>query len=206
MIKIRIIQMLITIAVILFLIMNLLFTISTTQNSIVVNESNIDDFLYRNDSVYYDVRMLIDPADFSKIGGSRYLTGIVDGFEVLPYPYLATVQNLPKEVGEGYQGPSLFSIDKKGKYVPNYKESLEILEYYFPKDKHIFLMCGAGGYAGDTEKLLISQGWNPQLIHNAGGYWYYNGNHRVETYIDGEFCFENFSCYKIDFNKLTKLK
>ena len=170
-----------------------------------VNESNVDDFLYRNDSVYYDVRMLIDPADFSKIGGSRYLTGVVDGFEVLPYPYLATVQNLPKEVGEGYQGPSLFSINKKGKYIPNYKESLEILEHYFPKDKHIFLMCGAGGYAGDTEKLLISQGWNPQLIHNAGGYWYYNGNHKVETYIDGEFCFENFSYYRIDFNKLTEI-
>ena len=170
-----------------------------------VNESNIDDFLYRNDSAYYDVRMLIDPADFSKIGGSRYLTGVVDGFEVLPYPYLATVQNLPKEVGEGYQGPSLFSIDKKGKYTPNYEESLEILEHYFPKDKHIFLMCGAGGYAGDTEKLLVSQGWDPQLIHNAGGYWYYNGNHKVETYIDGEFCFENFSCYRIDFNKLTEI-
>ena len=170
-----------------------------------VNESNIDDFLYRNDSAYYDVRMLIDPADFSKIGGDRYLTGIVDGFEVLPYPYLATVQNLPKEVGEGYQGPSLFSIDKKGKYIPNYEESLEILEHYFPKDKHIFLMCGAGGYAGDTEKLLVSQGWDPQLIHNAGGYWYYNGNHKVETYIDGEFCFENFSCYRIDFNKLTEI-
>lgn len=170
-----------------------------------VNESNIDDFLYRNDSAYYDVRMLIDPADFSKIGGSRYLTGIVDGFEVLPYPYLATVQNLPKEVGEGYQGPSLFSIDKKGKYIPNYEESLEILEHYFPKDKHIFLMCGAGGYAGDTEKLLVSQGWNSQLIHNVGGYWYYNGKHKVETYIDGEFCFENFSCYRIDFNKLTEI-
>ena len=47
-----------------------------------------------------------------------------------------------------------------GKYVANYKESMEILEYIFPKDKIIFIMCGAGGYANFTKQMLVSLGWD----------------------------------------------
>jgi hypothetical protein len=35
-------------------------------------------------------------------------------------------------------------LDENGNYIANYVESVEILEYLFPKDKYIFLMCGAG--------------------------------------------------------------
>mgnify|MGYP003306326125 CR=1 FL=1 len=52
-----------------------------------------------------------------------------------------------------------------GKYEANYKESLEILEYYFPKDKNIFLMCGGGGYAGMTKTMLVTLGWDETKIY-----------------------------------------
>ena len=46
-----------------------------------INESNIDDYLGRSDSVYRDMRMLIDPADYEAIGGDSYLSGFVEGFD-----------------------------------------------------------------------------------------------------------------------------
>ena len=146
-----------------------------------INEKNIDKYLNRKDSVYYDMRMLVDPASYENIGGDAYLSGYVKGFEVLPYPYLVNVNNLPEVVGNTYQGKTLFTKTEDGKYKANYAESLEILEYYFPKDKYIFLMCGGGGYAGMTKELLTSLGWNSNKIYNVGGYWYYEGKNNVQV-------------------------
>ena len=42
-------------------------------------------------------------------------------------------------------------------------------------------MCGAGGYAGDTKKMLIALGWDKDKIYNIGGYWYYNGDNNVKV-------------------------
>ena len=121
-----------------------------------INEQTIDKYLNRSDSVYIDVRMLKDAANWEKINGDSYLSGFVSGFEVLPYPYLvddSISTELESIVGKGYQGKSLFK-NVSGKYVANYEESLNILEYFFPKDKYIFLMCGGGGYAGQTRNFL----------------------------------------------------
>ena len=126
------------------------------------------------------MRMLVDPASYENIGGDAYLSGYVKGFEALPYPYLVNVNNLPEVVGNTYQGKTLFTKTEDGKYKANYAESLKILEYYFPKDKYIFLMCGGGGYAGMTKELLTSLGWNPNKIYNVGGYWYYEGKNNIQ--------------------------
>ena len=72
-------------------------------------------------------------------------------------------------------------LDENGEYKANYKESMEFLEYYFPKDKKIFLMCGGGGYAGMTKKMLVSLGWDEKKIYVVGGYWYYEGKNKVEV-------------------------
>lgn len=146
-----------------------------------INEDKIDLYLGREDSVYYDMRMLVDSVQYENIGGDSYLSGFVAGFEVLPYPYLATVTGLPEEVGEPYQGPTLFTLNEQNEYIANYEESLEILEYFFPKDKKIFLMCGGGGYAGMTKDLLTELGWSPDNIYNVGGYWYYEGDKNIEV-------------------------
>lgn len=169
-----------------------------------INESTIDRYLYRDDSVYYDMRMLEDPADYEKIDGDRYLSGLVDGFEVIPYPYLVNVEGLPEEVGQSYTGHTLFT-HKDDQYVANYKESEQILNDLFPKDKNIFLMCGGGGYAGMTKTLLTALGWDSSKIYVVGGYWYYEGEHNVQIkQDDGSFAFWKISYHNIDFSKLTK--
>ena len=174
-----------------------------------INESTIDEYLGRSDSVYRDMRMLKDPGNYEAIGGDSYLSGFVEGFEVIPFPYLTNVTGLPEEVGETYTGETLFTQDESGNYVANYEESMEILEAIFPRDKNIFLMCGGGGYAGMTKTMLVALGWDENKIYNVGAYWSYNGNNNVEVKktIDGE-DYYNFSIvpyYNIDFTTLHEV-
>ncbi|MBR5341205.1 MAG: hypothetical protein IK151_04680 [Erysipelotrichaceae bacterium] len=175
-----------------------------------INEKTIDKYLGREDSVYRDMRMLKDEANYEAIGGDSYLSGFVKGFEVVPYPYLCNVEGLPAEVGEPYNGPTLFTHEESGEYTANYEESMHILESLFPKDKYIFLMCGGGGYAGMTKNLLVSLGWDETKIYNTGGYWYYEGNNKVETKYteDGtdHYDFSVVNYHNIDFTILTSLK
>ena len=153
--------------------------------------------------------MLVDPGNYEAIGGDAYLSGFVKGFEVVPLPYLVNVTGLPEEVGDTYQGKTLFT-EKDGKYTPNYKESMDILEYLFPKDKNIFLMCGGGGYAGMTKTMLIKLGWDENKIYNVGGYWYYEGknNVKVKNEIDGNttYDFWKIPYHDIDFETLHEVE
>ena len=175
-----------------------------------VNEETLDQYLNLDNAVYYDMRMLKDDANYEAIEGDSYLSGFVKGFEVLPYPYLSNVVGLPEAVGEPYQGPTLFTQDEKGKYTPNYEESMDILNYFFPKDKTIFLMCGGGGYAGMTKAMLVSLGWDETKIYNTRGYWYYKGqnNIQVKRTIENEtkYDFWKIAYHNIEFDKLTKVK
>ena len=175
-----------------------------------VNEETLDQYLNMENAVYYDMRMLIDEANYEAIEGDSYLSGFVKGFEVIPYPYLANVVGLPEAVGEPYQGPTLFTQDENGKYTPNYEESMSVLEYFFPKDKTIFLMCGGGGYAGMTKAMLVSLGWDETKIYNTGGYWYYKGKNNVQVKRtvneEAKYDFWKIPYHDIDFDLLTKVK
>ena len=178
-----------------------------------INEKTIDNYLHRSDTVYRDVRMLEDTATWENKGGERDLTGFVEGFEVIPYAYLTEFpqeyidQKKSENVTGLYEGKTLFRLDENGNYVANYKESMEILEYVFPKDKNIFLMCGAGGYANFTKKMLVSLGWDKEKIYNVGGYWNYNGKKAISTKIEGsDKCdFSKVPYHNIDFDRLTEV-
>ena len=62
-----------------------------------INMETIDQYLFREDVAYRDVRMLFDPADYAAIGGEADLTRTIEGFKIVPYPYLATLAQLPVE-------------------------------------------------------------------------------------------------------------
>lgn len=175
-----------------------------------INESTIDKYLGRSDAVYRDVRLLVDPGNYSAIGGDSYLSGFVRGFEVVPLPYLVNVTGLPEAVGSTYTGKTLYTV-KDGVYTANYEESLSVLEELFPKDKVIFLMCGGGGYAGMTKAMLVALGWDGNKIYDAGGYWFYEGENNVEVKRKnsaGEtvYDFWKIPYHDIDFSVFTKVK
>ena len=173
-----------------------------------VNEYTIDQYLGRSDVVYRDLRMLEDPGNYEAIGGDSRLSGYVDGFSVVPFPYIVNVTGLPSEVGDTYMGDTLFRQHSDGSYTPNYEESMSILEGLFPQDKTIFLMCGGGGYSGMMKKMLVALGWDESKIYDVGGYWFYEGEHNVEVKRIRDDGVEVYDFYKvplhvIEFEKLT---
>lgn len=175
-----------------------------------INETTLDQYLGRKDVVYRDMRMLKDPGNYEAIGGDSYLSGFVEGFEIVPLPYIINVSGLPEAVGETYNGKTLFTQDADGKIAANYLESIEILEDLFPKDKTIFLMCGGGGYAGMTKDLLVKLGWDANKIYNVGAYWSYDGEHNIEvkTTRNGKTVYDFWKVpyHDIDFAILTEKK
>ena len=178
-----------------------------------INEKTIDNYLGRTDVVYRDVRMLEDTATWENKGGERDLTGFVEGFEVVPYAYLTEFpqeyidQKKSENVSGLYEGKTLFRLEN-GKYVANYKESMEILEYLFPKNKTIFIMCGAGGYANFTKQMLGALGWDTSKIYNVGGYWNYEGKRSISTKVEGsnKCDFSKVPYHNIDFDRLTEVE
>ncbi len=181
-----------------------------------INEKTIDNYLNRTDTVYRDVRMLEDPATWENKGGERNLSGYIKGFEVIPSPYLANYtddyieQKKIENVSGLYQGKTLFKLDNDGNYTPNYKESMDILESVFPKDKNIFIICGAGGYAGQVKRMLVKLGWDEDKVRDIGGYWYYEGDNsiQVKETRDGKdyYDFSKVPYYNIDFKNLTEIR
>ena len=176
-----------------------------------INEKTIDKYLGRDDSIYRDMRMLEDPADYANIGGDRFLSGYINGFEIVPLPYIIPVKNLPREVGTTYSGNTLFYKMSDGTYVPMYEESESILEELFPRDKIIFLMCGGGGYAGMMKEFLVSQGYDADSIYVVGGHWYYKGKNNIEVpkttnrYGNTEYDFSDVPYHDIKFEDLTQI-
>lgn len=174
-----------------------------------INETTIDDYLNRPDAVYRDLRMLEDPGKYETIGGDSYLSGFVDGFEVVSFPYIVNVTGLPESVGDTYAGKTLFSQHSDGSYTSNYKESLEILEALFPKNKIIFLMCGGGGYSGMMKNMLVKLGWDESKIYDVGGYWFYEGKNNIEVKRvreDGGIVYDFYKVpyHEINFESLTE--
>jgi hypothetical protein len=155
---------------------------------LTVNMDSIEDYLGRPDVAYRDVRMLFDPARYEDIGGDSELSFTLTGFKVVPYPYLATVSELPVE--GAYAGPALYSLTwaEDGSIaaaVPNYQESRLVLDDLFPADKAVFLMCGAGGYAASTRSLLAHLGWDEGRLYNIGAAWTYAGPYQEQLVIPG---------------------
>lgn len=181
-----------------------------------INETTIDNYLDRADTVYRDVRMLVDSANWENKGGDRYLSGYIRGFEVIPSVYIAGftdayIEQKKKENVSGlYTGKTLFTLESDGSYTANYEESMEILETIFPKDKNIFIICGAGGYAGQVKDTLVSLGWDETKIRNIGGYWFYEGKNAIqvkETKNGKDFYnFSKVPYYNIDFDTLHEVE
>lgn len=154
-----------------------------------INMNTIDQFLGRHDTVYRDMRLIKDPAAYEDIGGNADLSMTIEGFRIVPYPYIGTLQELP--VGGAYDGPALFDVSwgDDGQIVdarPRYTQSLQTVEELFPRDKNIVLMCGGAGYAAMMRSLLVYLGWDENRVYNAGGAWFYGGDHPVQliSYAD----------------------
>jgi hypothetical protein len=151
-----------------------------------INMATIDSFLGRDNVLYRDVRMLFDPAQFDEIGGDSGLSYTLEGFRIIPFPYIGTLPPLPVE--GRYDGDVLYVIEWNEDMgirtaIPKYLQSSQILEEVFPKDVPLVLMCGGGGYASFMKKLLVFLGWDESNIYNIGGAWEYRGHNFVDLIL-----------------------
>ena len=127
----------------------------------------------------------------------------------MPFPYIVNVKGLPEEVGDTYTGKTLFRRHSDGSLTANYRESLDVLEALFPKDKVIFLMCGGGGYSGMMKNMLVELGWDESKIYDVGGYWFYDGDNNVEVKRVSDknevvYDFYKVPYHEFDFSSLTE--
>ena len=179
-----------------------------------INEKTIDNYLHRSDTVYRDVRMLEDSASWENKWWTRNLEWFVEWFEVVPYAFLTQfpqeyIDQIASENVFGlYQWKTLFNLDQSWNYIANYVESMEILEYLFPKDKYIFLMCGAGWYANFTKKMLVALWRDETKIYNVWWYRNYEWNHGISTvnkiWDVVSYDFWKVPYHEIDFDSLTE--
>ncbi len=124
-----------------------------------INNENLRQYLGRSDVFYVDIR---DYSDYAKKH--------IRNFECIPY--LALLFN-PDAINDA-SFPQLYGGTTDNP-VPVYKESDEILEALFPKNKTIFLMCQGGGRVNNLMKILNARGWDMSKIYNIGGMGHYAG-------------------------------
>ena len=125
-----------------------------------INPYNIDDFLFRNDCVYIDLR---SPKDF-------YKEGHIAGFTNVPfYDYLAGFPGNKKTLFEMKKTGGKYLGDT-GTFSANYEESSQIISELFPKAKNIIAISTAGVESCYFLNLLIQLGYNPSNLYNAGSF------------------------------------
>lgn len=178
-----------------------------------INLDTIDNFLHIDGVEYRDMRMLEDSCEFEKVDGFRELAVCVQGYQITPLPYIFELG--PMRVPGSYRADRLFDVEYEGEIKalavhPRYKESLQIVEKLFPKDKVIFLMCGGGGYAAMTRSCLIALGWDPEKIYHTGAGWEYAGkcgDPIVTVQEDGTRIINTngHTVWSVDFSRLTPI-
>jgi rhodanese-related sulfurtransferase len=148
-----------------------------------INASNLKDYMNRPDILYIDLR------DFGD-----YMKKHFRNFETIPFFALIfnaeahTNADLPQLYGGSPTEP-----------VPVYKESDELLEVLFPKDKTLFIMCQAGGRVGMLMNILKARGWDMSKIYNVGGMAQYTGAEYKDMITDTpEFLLADQGNYKIE--------
>ena len=143
--------------------------IKSNPNSVLMSESpitpiNIDNYLFRDDCVYIDLR---DPNQF-------YLEGSIAGFINIPfYGYIANFnfdENALYTMTKNVEGDEQILLGSVGSFVANYLESDLLIKDIVPRDKKIIVISTAGVEASYFISLLIQLGYDGSNLYNAGSF------------------------------------
>ena len=145
-----------------------------------VTTLNLDNYLFRKDTIYVDLR----PYSWS------LRDGYIAGFSFYPFydlfasrkdsdARLYTMSNVTLDDGTTVQGGQV------GSFIPNYVESEQFINDLFPKDKYIFAISQSGLECTYFLSLLIQLGYDASKLYNVGGFSNSTGFDNI-AYIDLE--------------------
>ena len=150
---------------------------SPLANESPLSADNIDDYLFLEDVLYIDLR------SFSQ----QQSEGSIAGFKVIPFYEVIVwwekqdnvlfTMSKPNDNYDSYLGDV-------GSFIPNYEESIHILENIFPRDKQIVFISTAGVEAAYMINLLTQYGYDASLLYNAGTFT--NGIGNTTAYMNKE--------------------
>jgi len=131
-----------------------------------INTQNIDDYLFREDVVYVDLR------HYSWV----VKDGHIAGFSF--YPFYELIATKEGTTNDGVPTDNrLFKMKNEsgmlgeiGNFVPNYVESELVLNELFPKDKYIFAISQSGQESRYLLNLLIQYNYDASKLYNIGGF------------------------------------
>lgn len=138
---------------------------ATDNNPITspINTVNIDEYLFRDDVQYVDLR-------------SSYMVlqeGYVSGFQFIPFYNIIgshgagyTLYQMKNDV---YIDDKLISPGQTGSFEAQFEESESIIRDLFDKNKYIFFISQGGTECGYMINLLIQLGYDGNLLYNVGG-------------------------------------
>lgn len=139
-----------------------------------VTVENIDNYLFRDDCQYIDLR------PYSWIAKE----GHIAGFSFYPfYDFIAS----------NTQEDRLFSFSKisneinlgdVGSFTPNYVESEQLINTIFSKEKNIFIISQSGTESIYFINLLVQLNYDCSKLYNIGGFSISNGYE--SSYIKGD--------------------
>lgn len=140
-----------------------------------INTKNIDEYMFRDDVQYVDLRN----------SESILNDGYIAGFEFIPYYSIIASFS---EHDALFQMKSTKDSDGKtihagqvGGFIAQYEESEKMIENLFSKEKYIFLISVGGSESAYLINLLIQLGYNGELLYNVGGV---SNNDGVESYTN----------------------
>lgn len=131
-----------------------------------VNTQNIDDYLFRNDVIYVDLR------HYSWV----VKDGHIAGFSLYPfYELIATKEGtsnngIPTDNRLFKMKNESGLLGEVGNFVPNYVESELVLNELFPKDKYIFAISQSGQESRYLLNLLLQYNYDASKLYNIGGF------------------------------------
>ena len=159
-----------------------LYTNGVNIEASSVTTRNIDNYLFRDDVVYVDLR------PYSEIARE----GHIAGFSFFPYyDFIATMEG-SKDSNGNPKDDRLFKMKNErgqlgqiGNFAPNYVESEQVLNELFPKDKYIFAITISNNECMYFLNLLIQHGYDASKLYNIGGFSIGTGfNNIAYTSID----------------------
>ncbi|WP_428770721.1 rhodanese-like domain-containing protein [Treponema sp. HNW] len=133
-----------------------------------INASNLFEYFGRDDVLYIDVR---DFGDYQK----KHLRN----FECIPY--FAFIFNA--DAGKDAKKTQLYG-GTVSEPVSVYKESDDMLNVLFPKDKTLFIMCQGGGRVAQLMTILEKKGYDMSKIYNVGGMGQFTASEYADYTVD----------------------